>query len=67
VHKEGKPFKNPVLLAQAGAVFTVKTPGRIWLGQGIGGHGELSKSIAQTVQQGFAPVVAIYLPENPVI
>ncbi len=63
VHKDNKPFKSPVLLAKAGAVLTARFPVDNWLGQGIGGSGELSKTIPQTVQQGYAPVIAIHLPE----
>ena len=62
VHKDNKPFKNPVLLAQAGAIFSMQLPDMPWIGQGIGGNGELSKSIPQTVQQGYAPYIAIKLP-----
>jgi CRISPR-associated protein Csm4 len=59
VHQEGKPFKNPVLLAQTGAVFAVKPTETGFIGQGIGGNGELSKTLSATVHQGYAPVVAL--------
>ncbi len=62
VHKDNKPFKNPVLLAQAGAVFSMDMTDKSWIGQGIGGRGELSKSIPQTVQQGYTPYISIKLP-----
>lgn len=55
----GKPFKNPILLAQTAAVFTTKRPESGFIGQGIGGQGELSKPIPATVHQGYAPVIAI--------
>lgn len=52
------PFKRPLLMTKAGAVFTLQqaqdTP---WIGQGIG---NLSFYDARTVHQGYAPV--IYLP-----
>jgi len=64
VHQKGKPFKNPVLLAQTAAVFTTQPPVTGFIGQGIGGNGELSKTISGTVQQGYAPVIAINLPSK---
>ena len=62
--QQGKPFKNPVLLAQAGGVFSMPNYEKHWIGQGIGGHGELSKIIPDTVQQGYSPVLGIYLPND---
>ena len=59
VHRQGKPFKNPVLLAQTGAVFRIEPPACGFIGQGIGGNGELSKTLPETVQQGYAPMVSI--------
>jgi CRISPR-associated protein Csm4 len=59
VHQEGKPFKNPVLLAQTAAVFSTPPPAAGFIGQGIGGNGELSKTLSATVHQGYAPVIAI--------
>ncbi len=56
-----KPFKNPVLLAATGAVFVPQalyTP-RLFIGQGLGGKGLLSKIEPDTVHQGYAPVVCI--------
>lgn len=35
-----------------------------FIGQGLGGNGSLSKSIPETVHQGYAPVVGIRLPES---
>ena len=57
----GQPFKTPVLLAATGAVFTsggAETV-RVYIGQGIGGHGLLSKADPGTVQQGYAPVLPL--------
>jgi len=59
VHQQGKPFKNPVLLAQTGGVFAVSPPARGFIGQGIGGGRQLSKTLDATVQQGYAPVLPI--------
>ncbi len=61
VHQEGKPFKNPLLLAQTAAVFTTAPPKSGFIGQGIGGNGELSKTLQATVHQGYAPVIAVHL------
>ena len=61
----GKPYKNPVLLAATGAVFVPQdtyTP-RQFIGQGLGGSGQLSKIEPATVQQGYAPVVCIRLED----
>lgn len=54
----GKPFKNPVLLSDSYAVLTPAEfdPGACFTGSGIGG---VSKAIEQTVQQGYAPVLAV--------
>lgn len=58
-----KPFKNPILLAGSGAVFVPQekyTP-RLFVGQGLGGNGQLSKIEPATVHQGYAPVLGINL------
>ena len=59
VHQEGKPFKNPVLLAQTAAVFSTPPPKFGFIGQGIGGNGELSKTLHAAIHQGYAPMLAI--------
>jgi CRISPR-associated protein Csm4 len=59
----GRPFKAPVLLAQTAAVLVPKHyQARLFVGQGLGGDGSLSKAIPETVHQGYAPVVGIRLP-----
>jgi CRISPR-associated protein Csm4 len=59
----GNPFKTPLLLARAGAIFTpAELPAAPFIGQGLGGEGQLSKVIPETVQQGYAPCVPIHLP-----
>ncbi|MGY6214203.1 type III-A CRISPR-associated RAMP protein Csm4 [Methylolobus aquaticus] len=61
----GNPFKTPVLLARTGAVLTPATFRWVpFIGRGLGGDGSLSKSIPGTVQQGYAPVVGIRLPQG---
>jgi len=60
------PFKTPVLLAASGAVL-MPAKGfseRLFVGQGLGGDGKLSKTEQATVHQGYAPVVPITL-ESP--
>lgn len=57
-----KPFKNPVLMTQAGGVFSTPVPQSGFIGQGLGGNGQLSKNIPATVQQGYTPVIGIHLP-----
>ncbi|QJD30449.1 type III-A CRISPR-associated RAMP protein Csm4 [Methylococcus geothermalis] len=68
---QGHPFKTPVLLAQTGAVLTPTADGkgpaertRLFLGQGLGGDGQLSRSLPATVHQGYAPVIGIQLPRR---
>ena len=60
-----KPFKNPLLLAATAAVFVPQDTytARQFIGQGIGGNGQLSKVEPRTVQQGYAPVVGIKVTE----
>ena len=61
----GNPFKTPVLLARAGALLTPPSvPSDPIIGQGLGAHGQLSKVIPATVQQGYAPCIAVHLPEE---
>ncbi len=59
VHQAGKPFKNPILLAQTAALMATMPSASGFIGQGIGGNGELSKTLPATVHQGYAPVIAI--------
>ncbi len=59
------PFKTPVLLTRAGALLTPPSvPSDPLIGQGLGAHGQLSKVIPETVQQGYAPCIAVHLPEE---
>lgn len=54
------PFKTPVLLAATGALFSGgKSSSEPFIGQGLGGSGLISKVEPGTVQQGYAPVIAI--------
>lgn len=57
----GNPFKTPVLMAATGAVFAPAGDFalRLFVGQGLGGEGKLSKAEPATVQQGYAPVLPI--------
>jgi CRISPR-associated protein Csm4 len=64
VHR-GHPFKTPVLLAAAGAVLTPAALRPMpFVGRGLGGDGRLSRSIPETVHQGYAPVLGIELPRR---
>lgn len=65
-HALGKnPFKNPILLAATGAVFSPSTgvDARLFIGQGLGGSGQLSKTEPATVHQGYAPVLPIEMKD----
>lgn len=54
------PFKTPVLLARAGAILMPQQlTDEQHIGQALGGNGELSRTIASTVHQGYAPVLRI--------
>ncbi|MCS6914964.1 MAG: hypothetical protein RMK29_22010 [Myxococcales bacterium] len=63
----GNPFKSPILLTAAGAVFAPCGPeafDRGFVGQGLGGEGRLSRVLRETVHQGYAPALPIRLPEE---
>jgi len=59
----GNPFKRPVLLARAGSVFTPDnfTPQQTYIGQGLS---NVSESQPEAVQQGYAPVLPLHLPDS---
>ncbi len=58
--KRGNPFKTPLLLAASGAVLIPATyEPRLFVGQGLGGDGRLSRAVPRTVHQGYAPVVGV--------
>lgn len=63
--QSGQPFKRPVLLAKAGGVFWPETldTSRAFIGQGLGGSANpVSLAMPETVQQGYAPVIAVARP-----
>ena len=64
----GNPFKTPILLADTGAVLTPQNhhDAPLFVGQGLGGASRppLSRSIPETVHQGYAPVIGIRIPEH---
>jgi CRISPR-associated protein Csm4 len=61
--KSGRPFKTPILMVDTGAVLTPRSFTAVsFVGRGLGGDGSLSKSIPETVHQGYAPVLPICLP-----
>lgn len=60
------PFKSPLLLAATGALLTPRQADnwtRGWVGQGLGGNGTISRTLKQTVHQGYAPAIPVRLPE----
>jgi CRISPR-associated protein Csm4 len=63
----GKPFKTPLLLATTGAVFTPQGDfaSRLFIGQGLGGNGQISKAEPATVHQGYAPALPIKMEAAP--
>lgn len=63
----GNPFKTPVLMATTGAVFVPAGNfiSRLFVGQGLGGGGRLSKAEPATVHQGYAPVLPIAMETAP--
>ena len=63
--QSGNPFKRPVLLAKAGGVFwpAKLDVSQLFVGQGLGGGANpISTGMPETVQQGYAPVIAIHRP-----
>ena len=66
--QSGQPFKRPVLLAKAGGAFWPETldASRQFIGQGLGGMANpVSVVMPETVQQGYAPIIAITRPVEP--
>lgn len=62
----GNPFKTPILLTASGAILAPRKEddwSRGWVGQGLGGDGTLSRVLPSTVHQGYAPAIAVHLPE----
>ena len=63
----GNPFKTPVLMAATGAVFAPAGAfaACLFIGQGLGSDGSLSKAEPATVHQGYAPALPIYVDARP--
>lgn len=60
----GQPFKNPLLMLDSGAILVPEHwQSRLWVGQAVGGSGELSKALPATVHQAYAPVLPVFMPE----
>jgi CRISPR-associated protein Csm4 len=63
----GRLFKNPILLARSGSVFSTADAAGLsgrhaaFIGQGLGGEGQLSLAQPATVSQGYAPAIRIDL------
>ena len=64
VHGKQGPFKTPVLLADTAAVFSPIPDGQDYVGQGLGGAGQLSRTIPATMHQGYAPYIPVHLPRR---
>ena len=64
----GNPFKTPILMAATGAVFTPAGDfaARLFVGQGLGSNGILSKAEPATVHQGYAPALPIRMNSRPI-
>lgn len=65
--QSGNPFKNPVLLARTGSVLWPEHGAlqSLFIGQGLGGVAHpVSQAMPETVHQGYAPAIAIRLPEG---
>lgn len=61
----GRPFKTPVLLANTAALLSPKTfSSTTFTGQGLGGNGEMSRAVPETVHQGYAPVLAVHMEDQ---
>lgn len=62
----GQEYKTPLLLADTAAVLTPATmdAGALFVGQGLGGSGRLSRAVPATVHQGYAPVLPVQLPKG---
>lgn len=61
----GQPYKNPLLLADTGALLTSNNrAARQFVGIGLGGNGTISTIQPATVHQGYAPVVPVLAFEN---
>lgn len=60
----GRPFKNPLLLANTGAILSgLRTYQTGYAGHGLGGKSRLSNAIEETVHQGYAPCIGVHLQE----
>lgn len=65
--QSSNPFKKPVLLARAGSVLWPEqgAASAHFVGQGLGGIANpISEAMPGTVQQGYAPAIAIRMPEG---
>lgn len=61
----GRPFKTPILMMDTAALLqSVDASVPLFLGRGLGGDGSLSRAIAGTVHQGYAPALALRMEER---
>jgi CRISPR-associated protein Csm4 len=65
--RQASPFKAPLLLAATGALLAPREEhdwSRGFTGQGLGGAGSISTTLPATIHQGYAPAIAVRLPES---
>lgn len=64
--KSGNPWKNPLLLAETGALLTPQTfePQRLFAGKGLSG---LSLTLPDTIHQGYTPVLPVLSPATSIM
>jgi len=59
----GRVWKNPVVMADSFALIKKDTPS-MYIGQGLGGDGSISKRMPKTVHQGYAVTIPVRLETN---
>ena len=60
----GQPFKKPLLMLDSGAILVPEHwQTQLWVGQAVGGSGELSKALPATVHQGYTPVLPVFMSD----
>lgn len=56
------PYKAPIIMAKTAAVFSpMQMAEQEYFGQALGGAGEISKTLPETIHQGYTPVLRIAL------
>ena len=56
----GNVYKTPITFIDSGALITAQSPQtKAYIGQGLGGDGEISSTLPETVAQAYSPIMAI--------